>query len=71
MENFIKIRDLMKIVNENNDKISDTKKDEFAKAVSEDIELYFCLKSKTDMDVETQLRFIGYIEDLISELFVN
>jgi hypothetical protein len=65
-----RIIDLMKIVKEKNDYISDFSKSRFAFKVQEDKELYQILQTKAKMSVDVENRFVDYLEELVSQ-FLN
>jgi hypothetical protein len=65
-----RILELMKVVRERDNEISDYHKSRFAFKVKEDKELYETLKTKAEMSEDVQSRFVDYLEELVSQ-FLN
>jgi hypothetical protein len=65
-----RILELMKVVRERDNEISDYHKNRFAYKVQSDDELIYAIQTKTEMSEEVQSRFVDYLEELVSQ-FLN
>ena len=65
-----RILELMKVVRERDNEISDYNKNRFAYKVQSDDELIYAIQTKTEMSEEVQSRFVDYLEELVSQ-FLN
>jgi hypothetical protein len=64
-----RIIELMEIVNTKDKEISDFNKSRFTYQVNADHELLNAILNKTELNKETQDRFISYLEELVYEFF--
>jgi hypothetical protein len=68
-KNLHEIKHIVSLMNEKSDAISKVRKDNFANAIKQDIEIMTCLMTKREMSIEIQERFLDILREIVSDFY--